>query len=180
MGTDTFQTVTHQRWQNHRQSEELELMMKTKLLVVGVLAAFIGCGGGASLISGPDLLTYVGSSQITSNNPMRFSATITVTNTTNSPITFTTGCPIPRVFVFDNPNLNGTPIYDSNTRANLPSCSPQQVTLGANKSVNYNLSVNGADVLGASRSPGTYYVATEVTLDNARYAATAGSLAIAR
>jgi hypothetical protein len=155
-------------------------MQMKKVAMIGMVFVIAACGGGAQLISGPDLLTYTASSQVTTNNPMKFSTTVTVTNNTNESISFTPSCPIPRTFVFANASRTGTPIWDSNTRAPTPCAASLTVTLAPGKSVNYTLTGTGAEVLGASGAAGTYYLEDEVTLDGVSTRITAGSLALAR
>lgn len=156
--------------------------MRSKVVaIVGIVAAGAGCGGGAHLISGPDLLTYTATSQVTSNNPMRFSTTVTVSNGTNGEISFLPACPIPRTLVYSNANRTGTPIWDSNTRIPAINCAtPTTVKLGAGKSVSYTLTATGAEALGAATSAGTYYLLDEVTLDGIGITVVAGQLNLAR
>jgi hypothetical protein len=155
--------------------------MRRKAFAVLGFVAFAGCGGGAHLISGPDLLTYAATSQVTSNNPMRFSTTVTVTNGTNAEISFLPSCPSLRTVVFSNSSRTGTPIWDSNTRIPAINCAtPTTVKLGAGKSVSYTLTATGAEALGASGSAGTYYLMDEVTLDGIAIAVIAGQVNLAR
>lgn len=148
--------------------------------ILGIIAAGAGCGGGAQLITGPDLLTYTATSQVTSNNPMRFSTTVTVTNGTTESISFVPACPIPRTLVYANANRTGTAIWDSNSRTST--CMPAfpSVTLAAGKSVTYTLTATGSEALGASGAAGTYYLLDEVTLDGVSTQISAGQLNLAR
>jgi hypothetical protein len=154
--------------------------MSRKAFAVFGLMAFAGCGGGAQLISGPDLLTYAATSQVTSNNPMRFSTTVTVTNGTTESISFVTACPIPRTLVYANANRTGTAIWDSNSRASACIAAFPSVTLTAGKSVSYTLTATGSEALGASGAAGTYYLLNEVTLDGVSVRVNAGQLNLAR
>ena len=155
--------------------------MSRKVVAVLGLMAFAGCGGGSHLISGPDLLTYTATSQVTSNNPMRFSTTVTVTNSTNAEVSFVPACPIPRTLVYSNANRTGTPIWDSNTRIPAINCAaPKTFSLGAGKSVSYTLTATGAEALGASGNAGTYYLMDEVTLDGIAIGVVAGQVNLAR
>lgn len=154
--------------------------MRIKVAIVAIAVVAAGCGGGAHLIIGPDLLNYVATSQVTSTNPMRFSTTVVVSNTTTDPITFTPSCPIPRTLVYTTAARTGTPIWDSNTRSPLPACTASVVTLGVNKTVSFTLNATGAEALGAAGTPGTYYLLDIVTLDGANYAVSAGQVDLAR
>lgn len=155
--------------------------MRTKASMILGFMAVAGCGGGAHLISGPDLLTYSATSQVTSNNPMKFSTTVTVTNGTSAEVSFVPACPNPRTLVYSNANRTGTPIWDSNTRLPLLNCNtPSTLKLGAGKSVSYTLTATGAEALGASGSAGTYYLMDEVTLDGIGIAVVAGQVNLAR
>jgi hypothetical protein len=157
-------------------------MRSRSFAILGIITASAGCGGGAQLITGPDLLTYSATSQVTSNNPMRFSTTVTVTNGTTEAISFTTDCGNPRTVVYATAARTGTPTWDSNTReihcalgsVNAP------VTLGPGKSVTYTLTATGAEVLGASGTAGTYYLLDEVRLDGVGIPVAAGQLNLAR
>src|SRR5690348_12325118 len=91
-------------------------MKKLNAVILGIVVASVACGGGASLVTGPDLLTYVGSSQVTGANPMRFSSKVVVTNTTTESITFTPACPTLRTLVYSTPARTGTPVWDSKVR----------------------------------------------------------------
>jgi hypothetical protein len=155
-------------------------MRKLKLASLGFISVLAGCGGGSHLILDPDLLTYTATSQVTANNPMRFSTTVVVSNTTTEPITFTTTCPIPRTVIYANAAHTGAPIWDSNTRSPQPACAATTTTVGVGRSVSYTLNATGAEALGASGNPGTYYLVDSVTLDGITYAVPAGSIAIAR
>jgi hypothetical protein len=155
--------------------------MRSKVVaVVGIIAAGAGCGGGAQLITGPDLLTYTATSQVTSNNPMRFSTTVTVTNGTTEAISFVPACPIPRTVVYSTAARTGTPLWDSNSRASTCMPALPSVTLAAGKSVSYTLSATGSEALGASGTPGTYFLLDQVTLSGVSTAVSAGSLSLAR
>jgi hypothetical protein len=57
---------------------------------------------------------------------------------------------------------------------------PTTFTLGAGKSVSYTLTAAGAEALGASGTPGTYYLLDEVTLDGISILVDAGQLSLAR
>jgi len=155
--------------------------MRGKVLtILGLIVAVGGCGGGAQLITGPDLLTYTATSQVTSNNPMRFSTTVTVTNETSQAISFQPVCPIPRTVVYSNAARTGTPVWDSNTRTPPPACTATAVSLAAGKSVTYTLTATGAEVLGASGAAGTYYLIDEVTLSGVSTPVNAGQVNLAR
>jgi len=155
-------------------------MRSRSFAILGIIAG-AGCGGGAQLITGPDLLTYTATSQVTSNNPMRFSTTVTVTNGTTEAISFLPTCPIPRTVVYPTAARTGTPLWDSNTRNPAVNCAtPTTVTLGAGKSVTYTLTATGAEALGASGTPGTYFLLDQVTLSGVSTAVSAGSLNLAR
>lgn len=155
-------------------------MRRKDFAILGVIATIAGCGGGANLISGPDLLTYTATSQVTSNNPMRFSTTVTVTNGTTESISFVPACPIPRTLVYANASRTGTLIWDSNSRAST--CMPAfpTVSLAAGKSVTYTLTATGSEALGASGTAGTYYLLDEVTLDGVNTRVSAGQVNLAR
>ena len=156
-------------------------MRRTGLTILGIMAVITGCGGGAQLLAGPDLLTYTASSQVTSSNPMRFSSTVTVTNSTTESISFVPVCPIPRTLVYSNSARTGTPLWDSNSRIPAINCAtPTAVTLGAGKSVTYTLTATGAEALGPSGTAGTYYLLNEVTLDGVSTQIVAGQLNLAR
>lgn len=156
-------------------------MRRADFAILGIMAAIAGCGGGAQLISSPDLLTYSATSQVTSNNPMRFSTTVTVTNGTTEAISFLPSCPIPRTLLYSTAARTGIPLWDSNTRIPLILCAaPTTITLGAGKSVSYTLTATGAEALGASGTAGTYYVQDEVTLDGISILVNAGQLSLAR
>jgi hypothetical protein len=154
--------------------------MRRKAFSILGFIAFAGCGGGANLISGPDLLTYSATSQVTSNNPMRFSTTVTVKNGTTESISFVPACPIPRTLVYANANRTGTVLWDSNSRTSV--CMPvfPSVTLAAGQSVTYTLTATGSEALGASGTAGTYYLLDEVTLDGVSTRISAGQLNLAR
>lgn len=154
-------------------------MKKLTAAILGFVAVLPACGGGSNLISGPDILTYVATSQVTSSNPMRFSTTVVVGNTTTDPITFTPACPTPRTLVFSNATGTGTPIWDSNTGAAACTTQPS-VTLGVGKTVSYTRTATGTEVLGATGVAGTYYVVDEVTLDGQPIRVSAGQLALTR
>lgn len=155
-------------------------MKKLNAAILGVAVASFGCGGGASIVTGPDLLTYTATSQVTSANPMRFSTTVTVANTTTESISFTPTCPVPRTLVYSTASRTGTPIWDSKIRTTFVSCTPTPVTLTAGKSVTYTLTATGAEVLPTTATPGTYYLVDEVTLDGVPYRVNAGDLPLAR
>lgn len=155
-------------------------MKKLNAVVIGVAVASFGCGGGASVVTGPDLLTYTATSQVTSANPMRFSTTITVANTTTESISFTPTCPVPRTLVYSTAARTGTPIWDSNTRSPALNCTATPVTLAAGKSVSYTLTATGAEALPTTATPGTYYLVDEVTLGGIPYRVNAGDLPLAR
>lgn len=155
-------------------------MRRMAFAIIGFMA-FAGCGGGAQLISGSDLLTYTATSQVTSNNPMRFSTTVTVTNPTTEAISFLPTCPIPRTLVFATAARTGTPLWDSNTRIPAILCpTPTTVTLSAGKSVTYTLTATGSEALGASGTAGTYFLLNEVTLSGVSTQISAGQLNLAR
>ena len=156
-------------------------MKKLSVIILGIVIASAACGGGGSNITGPDLLTYVATSQVTGANPMRFSSTVVVANATTESITFTPACLIPRTLVYSTAARTGTPVWDANVRlASITCTAPQKVTLGVGKSVSYTLNATGAEVLGTTGTPGTYYLVDEVTLDGSVYRFPAGELAIAR
>lgn len=156
-------------------------MRKLKFVIPGMIAVSAACSGGANLIAGPDLFTYSATTQVTSNNPMTFSTTVVVLNTTTDPISFVPKCPNPRTLIYANAAHTGTPIWDSNVRVPLILCAaPLTVTLDANKSVSYTLTATGSEVLGASGTPGTYYVVDEVTLDGIVYGLSGGQVTLAR
>lgn len=180
MGTDTFPTAIQRQLQSHRQNRGKERMKKLNAAILGVAVASFGCGGGASIVTGPDLLTYTATSQVTSANPMRFSTTVTVANTTTESISFTPTCPVPRTLVYSTASRTGTPIWDSKIRTTFVSCTPTPVTLTAGKSVTYTLTATGAEVLPTTATPGTYYLVDEVTLDGVPYRVNAGDLPLAR
>jgi hypothetical protein len=155
--------------------------MRRKASAILGFIAVAGCGGGAHFITGPDLLTYTATSQVTANNPMRFSTTVTVTNGTTEAISFLPTCPIPRTVVYATAARTGTPLWDSNTRIPAINCAtPVTLTLGAGKSVSYTLTATGAEALGAAGTPGTYFLLDEVTLSGVSTAVVAGSLNLAR
>ena len=156
-------------------------MRRKDFAVLGVVATIAGCGGGALLATGPDLLTYTATSQVTSNNPMRFSTTVTVTNGTTEAISFLPVCPIPRTLVYSNAARTGTPLWDSNSRIPAINCAtPTTVTLGAGASVAYTLTATGSEALGAAGTAGTYYLTDEVTLSGVITQISAGQLNLAR
>lgn len=156
-------------------------MRRKDFAILGVIAAIAGCSGGAQLITGPDLLTYTATSQVTSNNPMRFSTAVIVTNGTTEAISFLPTCPIPRTLVYSTAARTGTPLWDSNTRIPLILCAtPTTVTLGAGKSVTYTLTATGSEALGASGTAGTYFLLDEVTLSGVITQISAGQLNLAR
>ena len=64
--------------------------------------------------------------------------------------------------------------------AALPCALQAQVTLGVGKTVSYTLTGTGTEVLGASGTPGTYFLVDEVTLDGESIRVNAGELNIAR
>ncbi|MFN2601125.1 MAG: hypothetical protein ABR582_00045 [Gemmatimonadaceae bacterium] len=156
--------------------------MQTKTFAVtGMMLVIVGCGGGAQLITDPDLLTYTATSQVTSNKPMTFSTTVTISNGTSQSLSFRpSGCAIPRTLIYTNASRTGTPIWDSSTRPPPPCALAVSVTLAPGKSVSYTLTATGAEALGASGAAGTYYLTDEVTLDGVPYAASAGQLSLAR
>jgi hypothetical protein len=152
-----------------------------KLLLAVALAAGIGCGGGANLITGVDLLSYVATSQVISANPMRFSTTVVVANTTTDPQSFTPACAVPRILVYSTSARTGTPVFDSRTRDAASLCAvPQKVSLAVGKSVSYTNTATGAEVLGTNGTPGTYYLVDEVTLDGEPIRVVAGEVILAR
>lgn len=153
-----------------------------KLFAAIALAVGIGCGGGMNLITGADLLDFVATSQVTSANPMRFSTTVVVTNTTNDPVTFTPGCSTPRILVYSSAARTGTPVFDSRARDAATPCATigQQITLAVGKSVSYTNSATGAEALGTNGSPGTYFLLDELTLDGEPVQVVAGQLNLAR
>ena len=157
---------------------------EVKRYTLGILfltASIASCGGGGQNIVGPELFTYTASSEVTSNNPMRFRTSITVTNSTSSDIDMVgQPCNAPRVLVYATAARTGTPIWDSNSRT--PACTLPGVstTLAAGKSVTYTANVTGAEVLGASGSPGTYYITNRVVLSGVLAQALAGQLNLAR
>jgi hypothetical protein len=156
-------------------------MKKLTAAILGMVIASAACGGGASIVTGPDLLDYLGSSQITGANPMRFSSKVVITNTTTESITFTPACPIPRTLVYSTSARTGTPIWDSKVRDAATSCAASTpVTLNAGKTVTYTLNATGAEVLGTTGTPGTYYLVNEVTLDGVPYRVSGGDIALAR
>src|ERR1043165_4890583 len=108
-------------------------MKKLSALIVGIVVASAACGGGASVVTGPDLLDYVGSSQITGANPMRFSATVVIANTTTESVSFTPTCPVPRVLVYSTAARTGTPVFDSKVRDGASCSSPGKVTINPGK-----------------------------------------------
>ena len=154
--------------------------MKKAILAV-VLAVAIGCGGGANLITGVDLLDFVASSQVTSANPMRFSSSVVVANTTTASIDFTPAACGLRTLVYSSSARTGTPVWDSKVReASLNCVTPSKVTLAVGKSVTYTLNATGAEVLGTSGTPGTYYLVDEITLDSQPVRINAGEVILAR
>jgi hypothetical protein len=156
-------------------------MRRKDFAVVGIIATIAGCAGGSQLVTGPDLLTYTATSQVTSNNPMRFSTTVTVTNGTTEAISFLPVCPIPRTLVYSNTARTGTPLWDSNSRIPAINCAtPTTVTLGAGKSVTYTLTATGSEALGAAGIAGTYYLMDEVTLSGVVTQISAGQVNLAR
>ena len=145
------------------------------------LATGIGCGGGANLITGVDLLSYVATSQVTSANPMRFSTTVVVANTTTEATSFTPSCAVPRILVYPSAARTGTPVFDSKTRDTGSLCgTPQKTSLGVSKSISYTNTATGAEVLGSNGTPGTYYIVDEVTLDGEPIRVVAGEVILAR
>jgi hypothetical protein len=155
-------------------------MLKRIFGTTGIVFAVTACGGGAHLITDPDLLTYTAVSQVTSNNPMSFSTTMTITNSTTKSISFLPSCPFVRTVIYANASRTGTPIWDSGTRPPPPCAAALTVTLAPGQSVSYMLIATGAEALGTSGAAGTYYLIDEVTLDGVGYAANAGQLALAR
>jgi len=157
-------------------------MKRLTAVILGIVVASAACGGGASIVTGPDLLTYVGSSQVTGANPMRFSSKAVITNPTTESITFTPACLTPRTLVYSTAARTGTPIWDSKVRdaATLCAATPAPVTLAAGKSVTYTLTATGSEVLGATGIPSTYYLVNEVTLDGVPYRVSGGDIALAR
>jgi len=155
-------------------------MKKSNALILGIAAAGFGCGGGASIVTGPDLLDYVATSQVTSANPMRFSTTVVIANTTTEQISFTPTCPIPRTLVYSTASRTGTPVWDSNTRSPAVSCTATKVTLNVGQSKSYTLTATGAEALPTSATPGTYYLVDEVVLDGNTYRFNAGELPLSR
>jgi hypothetical protein len=153
-----------------------------KLVLAVALAAGIGCGGGSNLITGVDILDFSATSQVTSGNPMRFSSTVVVANTTTEPVTFTPACTNPRILVYSSATRTGTPVFDSKTRDAATVCAmiANQVTLAAGKSVSYTNTATGAEVLGTAGAPGTYYLVDEVTLDGEAVRINAGQVVLAR
>jgi hypothetical protein len=155
-------------------------MLKRVLGTIGIVSVLAACGGGANLITDPDLLTYTAVSQVTSNNPMMFSTTMTITNGTTKSISFLPSCPFVRTVVYANASRTGTPIWDSNTRPPPPCAATLSVTLTPGQSVSYTLTATGAEALGTSGAAGTYYLIDVVTLDGVPYATAAGQLSLAR
>ncbi len=156
-------------------------MKKFSTAILGMVIASAACGGGASIVTGPDLLTYVGSSQVTGANPMRFSSKVVITNPTTESITFTPACPIPRTLVYSTPTRTGTPVWDSKVRDAASNCAaPTPVTIAAGKTLTYTLTATGAEVLGTTGTPSTYYLVNEVTLDGVPYRVSGGDIALAR
>jgi hypothetical protein len=155
--------------------------MKKSFLAIA-LAVGIGCSGGANLITGVDILDFTATSQVTSGNPMRFSSTVVVTNTTTQPVTFTPACSNPRILVYSSATRTGTPVFDSKARDATTICAmiANQVTLAAGKSVSYTNTATGAEVLGTNGTPGTYYLVDEVTLDGEAVRVNAGQVVLAR
>ena len=181
MALDTFLTVIRLQSQSRLENKGAVKMKKLNAVIIGVAVASFGCGGGASIVTGPDLLTYTATSQVTSANPMRFSTTITAANTTSESISFTPTCPVPRTLVYSTAARTGTPIWDSNTRILAAiSCTPTPVTLAPGKSVSYTLTATGAEALPTTATAGTYYLVDEVTLDGVPYRVNAGDLPLAR
>jgi len=152
-----------------------------KKFVAVALAVGLGCSGGANLITGVDVLDFSATSQVTSANPMRFSSTVVVANTTAEAVSFTPSCPIPRILVYSSAARTGTPVWDSRVRDAATLCvTPQQVTVGVGKSVSYTNTATGAEVLGTSGAPGTYYLVDEVSLDGEAVRINAGQVILAR
>ena len=155
-------------------------MKKLNFVILGVAMATFGCGGGANLVTGPDLLTYTATSQVTGNNPMRFSTTVVITNATTESISFTPTCPLPRTLIYTNSSFTGTPVWDSQPRDAATCKNPAKVTLDVGKSVSYTLNGTGTEVLGSNGTAGSYYLVDEVTLDGVPYRVPAGQLALAK
>lgn len=143
------------------------------------VCAVAACSGGASNLVGPELFTYSAETRVTSTTPMRFETTMTLKNATPDAITFTPSCPLPRVLIYSSSNRSGTPFWDS---ISSTACATviTNVTLASGESKTYTLAVNGAQVLGASGTAGTYYVSAEVTLSGIPIRLDAGQVALAR
>ncbi len=147
------------------------------LLALG--AALAGCSGGASSIAGPELFTYAAATQVTSTSPMRFQTTMTVRNGTGTAIDFVPGCPIPRLLVYRTSAHTGAPFWDSNSRASA--CPIQATTtLAAGQSTTYTFTGSGAEVLGTTGTPGTYYLVAETTLSGVSTDVSAGQVNLTR
>lgn len=155
-------------------------MLKSIFGTIVIIFGFTACGGGAQLITDPDLLTYTAVSQVTSNNPMMFSTTMTITNGAMKSISFLPSCPFVRTIIYANASRTGTPLWDSSTRPPPPCAVAMPVTLAPGQSVSYTLTATGVEALGTSGVAGTYYLIDEVTLDGVGYPTNAGQLSLAR
>jgi hypothetical protein len=154
---------------------------RNTLGILGLSAAIAACAGGAQNIIGPELFTYTAASEVTSTNPMRFRTSITITNPTTDNIQIVgQPCNSPRVLVYATAARTGTPLWDSNSRPTVCTLPGASMTLAAGKSVTYTANVTGAEVLGASGSPGTYYITDQVSLSGVVSQATAGQVNLTR
>jgi hypothetical protein len=154
---------------------------RNALGILCLSAAITACAGGRSNIVGPELFSYTASSEVTSTNPMQFRTSITITNPTSDNITIVgQPCNTPRVLVYATAARTGTPLWDSNSRTPVCTTPGASIKLAAGKSVTYTANVTGAEVLGASGSPGTYYITDQVSLSGVVSQATAGQLNLTR
>ena len=156
-------------------------MRRNTLGILCLSAAIAACAGGSQNVVGPELFTYTASSEITSTNPMRFRTSITVTNPTSDNVNIVgQPCNTPRVLVYATSARTGMPLWDSNSRPTACTLPGASTTLAPSKSVTYTATVTGAEVLGASGSPGTYYITDQVSLSGVVSQATAGEVNLTR
>jgi len=160
---------------------ELIEVRRNTLGILCLSAEIAACAGGRSNIVGPQLFAYTASSEVTSTNPMRFRTSITITNPTSDDIEIVgQSCNTPRVLVYATAARTGTPFWDSNNRTTSCTTPGVSTKLAAGKSVTYTANVTGAEVLGASGSPGIYYITDQVSLSGVVSQATAGQLNLTR